>query len=180
MSVTVQPSGALRKAVESAKSANIVMFGSKGDRGNNQQDVYPADYSEVISISSLTQFGKGTDSTETNAEYFFQGENVTIPAESSYLESQHQVSGSSVATALAAGVAALVLSCRRIGNESKDIDRVKTVETVFEHMAADDKQVKYVQPWKVFEDQRTAKPQGMSWLKAQFGERGRFCCPLKD
>ena len=148
----MQPSAALERAVESAKKDNIVMFGSKGDHGNNRQDIYPADYNEVIAVSSLTQFGKGRDSTETNAQYFLHRENVTIPAEASYLESQHQVSGSSVETALAASFAALVLSCRRIGHKDKEMDRVKIVKTVFEHMATKDKLVKYVQPWKVFKD----------------------------
>lgn len=179
MSVTMHPSAALERAVGSAKKDNIVIFGRKGGRENNRQDVYPADYNEVISISSLTQFGKGTDSTETNAQYFFHEENVTIPAESSYLESQHQVSGSSVATALAADIGAPVLSCRRIGNEDKEMDRVKTVKTVFEHMAAEDKQAKYVQPWKVFKDQRTAKLQRISWLKAYFANEACFAVHLR-
>ena len=171
------PSGVprLEKAVESAKRDNMVMVGSRGDRGNNRESVYPADYDEVVSISSLTSFGKRTESTETNAQYFFQGENVSIPAESTYLESQKQVSGSSVATALAAGVAALTLSCRRLGNEEKDMDRVKTVKAVFDRMTLPEKD-KYVRPWMVFRDQRIGKPEGLSWLRAQFGENGDFCC----
>ncbi len=40
-------SSKLTKAVESAKSKNIVIVASKGDQGNNQKSVYPADYDEV-------------------------------------------------------------------------------------------------------------------------------------
>lgn len=67
------PSGVTRleKAVESAKGDNIVMVGSRGDRGNNGECVYPADYDEVISIFSLTSFGKRAESTEANAQYFY-------------------------------------------------------------------------------------------------------------
>lgn len=68
MSIAI-PDGskALRKAVEKAKANNIVMFGSRGDRGYNRGTVYPA---EVISISSCTKFGKPTELAETDARYF--------------------------------------------------------------------------------------------------------------
>jgi hypothetical protein len=171
------PSGstALKKKVELAKGDGIAMIGSRGDRGNNTESVYPAEYGEVISISSLTNFGKRTDSTETDAQYFFQGENVSIPAEPSYLESQKHASGSSVATAMAAGVAALILSCRRLGNKEKEMDRLKTVKTVFDRMTLPEND-KYVRPWRVFKDERIGKQEGLLWLKGQFGSKGDFCC----
>lgn len=171
------PSGVprLQKAVESAKGEDIVMVGSRGDRGNNQERVFPADYAEVISISSLTSLGKRTESTETNAQYFLQGENVSIPAEPTYLESEKYASGSSVATALAAGVAALTLSCRKLGNEETDMERIQTIKTVFDHMTLPEKD-RYVRPWMFFKDQRIGKQEGISWLKAQFGENRQFCC----
>lgn len=165
----------LEKAVEQAKMDNIVMIGSRGDRGNNRETVYPADLNEVISISSLTNFGKKTGSTETVAEYFFQGENVSIPAEPSYLESQKRASGSSVATALASGVAALTLSCRRLGDNEKRVDRIRTVRTVFDRMTWPD-QDKYVKPWKVFKDEPMGDEEGWLWLKSNFGNKGDFCC----
>jgi subtilisin family serine protease len=167
-------SSSLEAEVANAKNEDIVMISSRGDSGNNRENVYPADCGDVISISSLTNYGKLTESTETNARYFFQGENVSVPAEPSYLESQKHASGSSVATALAAGLAALIISCRRLGNEEKDIKRTRTVTTVFDRMTQTEND-KYVRPWKVFKDTRLGKEQGMSWLRAQFGNNGDFC-----
>ena len=165
----------LQKAIEYAKSDDIVIFGSRGDQGNNQERVYPADYAEVISISSLTQFGKRAQSTESNASYFLQGENVRIIAEPCYLEPQRYASGSSVATALAAGVAALILACFKLGGSKAKISRIRMVRNVLEWMI--DKEVRpknYVKPWLVFMDQKMNDERGSEWLKARFGERGVY------
>ena len=176
MSITMpQQSAKLKQAVESAEKSDIVIFGSRGDQGNNQERVYPADYAEVISISSLTQFGKLADTTESNASYFFQGENVRIIAEPCYLEPQRYVSGSSVATALAAGVAALILACRRLGGSEAQIGRIKMVRNVLEEMT--DKKVRpknYVKPWLVFMNQDMNEKNGFEWLRARFGENGTY------
>ena len=159
----------LTSAIEAAKSKDIVIIGSKGDQGNNQESVYPADYDEVISISSLTNFGKQAESTELNASYFFQGENVRIPAEPSYLEPQGHASGSSVATALAAGVAALILSCSRLANERELENRIDTVKYKFRQMVAHDKKPgRYVQPWLFFMDERMSLEEGEEWLRKFF------------
>ena len=172
----------LIQAAGSARAKDIVMVASRGDRGGNQEQIWPADTDGVISISSLTNFGKQADSTELSAKYYFQGENVSIPAESTYLESQKIASGSSVATALAAGVAALSLSCRRLvrekfpggGNEDNEqIDRVRTVKAVFDGMTGNDED-RYVKPWKVFQDRKMEPVDGLDWLKGKFGKNQDF------
>ena len=161
----------LQKAVKSANSHDIVMFGSRGDQGNNQEKIYPADYDEVISISSLTKFGKWAETTEPNASFFFHGENVRILAEPCYLEPQVTVSGSSVATASAAGVAALILSCRSLGGSEAGKHRNRAVKTVFRRMTDDEGgSRKYVKPWLVFKDDRLHQGVGSDWLTARFGK----------
>lgn len=90
------------------------MFSSRGDGGADREKAWPADYDSVTSVSSLTYFGTCPDSAESTAAYFSQGENVSISAEPSYLEPQKHASGSSMATALAAGLAGLILTCRRL------------------------------------------------------------------
>lgn len=163
----------LKDAVKLAKDNNIVMFSSRGDRGANREKVYPADHDGVIFILFFTNFGRPTESTETNAHYFFQGENVSIPAEPSYLESQKHASGSSVATALAAGVASLVLSCRRLVNKKQNMDRIQMVTNVFQAMTAGDKD-RYVKPWEVFNDKRMGAEEGLLWLDRKFGIHGLY------
>ncbi len=103
---------------------------------------------EVISNSSLTNIGQRTDSTETNVQYFLQGEHISIPAEPSYLKSEKYASGSSVATALATAISVLTISCRRLGDGKKEIERIKTVRTAFDRMTLPEKD-KYVKPWTV-------------------------------
>ena len=159
----------LTKAIESAKSNNIVIIASKGDQGNNQKSVYPADYDEVISISSLTNLGKQAESTELNASYFFLGEDVRIPAEPSYLETRGRASGSSVATAIAAGIAALILSCYRLANKTAAMDRIETVKDYLNRMTAGSPESnRYVRPWVVFKDRRMSPVDGEKWLQKHF------------
>ena len=174
MSITIPTySSTLQKAVESAKSEGIVIFGSRGDQGKNQKDIYPADYIEVISVSSLTKFGELAETTEPKASYFFQGEDVRILAEPCYLEPQLHASGSSVATALAAGVAALILSCRGLGGSEARRDRIEAVKKVFDCMAYNEPGFRrYVQPWRVFTEEKMSQEVGRSWLMTRFGENG--------
>lgn len=168
----------LEQAVLAAQIAGIVIFGSRGDSGNNQSKVYPADYNGVISISSLTNYGKPTDSTEFKANYFVVGENVKIPVETSYLEKQQRASGSSVATAIAVGVAALTHSCRRLGNPDREFNRSKLIKKAFEHMVQSNPNYpnRYLRSWKLFPDERKTDQEGEEWLKSQFGPEGFFCC----
>ena len=173
MSITMpRGSGKLEKAVESAKSDDIVIFSSRSDQGNNHEEIYPADLVEVISISALTNFGKRAETTEPNARYYFQGENVQIPAEPCYLEPQVRASGSSVATALAAGVASLVLSCRWLGGSEARKERYRAVNKVFGQMT--DKEPgssRYVKPWRVFDYENVSENDGLKWLETRFGNR---------
>lgn len=102
----VLPSGVprLEKAVEAARRVDVVKVGSRGDHDSNREIVYPADHDELVSISSFTSFGKRIESTETFAQYFFQGENSAFlpnPAISSHKSKP--------------------LS-RRLGNEEREMD----------------------------------------------------------
>lgn len=160
-------SAKLKKAVARAMAKNIVVFATRGDRGNNHEHVYPADYDAVRSISSFTSLGKSTESAETNADYFLEGENVGIPGEPSYLEPQTFASGSSVATAFAAGVASLVLSTHKMVKASRKMDRQKNVKAAFALMTEKDA---YVRPWKVFKSQRMDAEKRIKKLEEVFAE----------
>ena len=89
-------------------------------------------------LAKRSQKNRHSHRSDPTAQYFFQGENVSIPAEPSYLGSQKRASGSSIASALASGIAALTLSCRRLGDNEKKVDRIKTVRTVFDRMTLPD------------------------------------------
>lgn len=101
----------LRKAVADAHTNNILMICSTADDGRNQDYSYPAKYDETIGIAACNAYGTLLkNATETDARYYVPGKNVNagvVP----FLSSDSEVSGSSEATAIAAGLASLTLSC---------------------------------------------------------------------
>jgi len=109
-------------AVKRAANNNIVIICSTADQGLVTQEVWPAMYSirpenSIIPIAATSANGRLMEySSETFAHYTLQGENVTPTPSPDAKIVQRQVSGSSVATAMATGVASLVLACHRIAN----------------------------------------------------------------
>jgi hypothetical protein len=112
--VLYEEDSALLAAVEEAHEAGILMFCATADEGLYRvQDIWPArysrDYNSVFPICSSTTNGRITEySSETLAEYTFQGEDILTNTGGT------RVSGSSVATAIASGVASLILCCHRM------------------------------------------------------------------
>lgn len=101
----------LRKAVSDAHTDNIVMICSTADDGRNQDYSYPARYEETIGIAACNAYGTLLkNATETDARYYVPGKNVNAGV-APFLSSTPEVSGSSAATAIAAGLASLTLSC---------------------------------------------------------------------
>lgn len=84
------------------------------------QDVWPAKYAKshdcIFPVAACNAHGRLTEySSETDAQYTFQGEDILASNGNGPIdEAQRRVSGSSVATAIATGVASLVLACYRI------------------------------------------------------------------
>jgi hypothetical protein len=89
-----------------AYGQNIVLFGSLTDEAAEQKasTFYPVDLPEVIKIGSATKYGTASGKNLIgNADYIFPG--VEIPIGDS------TENGSSIATAFASGLAALLLYC---------------------------------------------------------------------
>jgi hypothetical protein len=146
------------EAIQAANDAGVVVICSTADRGFIRQDVWPAKYasdranSVVIPIAACRANGKISEfSSETTAKYVFQGENVEA--------GEAPISGSSVATAIATGIASLVLGChrslRRLHPSSPY--RTKTnyslITNVFSKMGDKDSgkdPPQLVKPWLVF------------------------------
>ncbi|GAB1316999.1 hypothetical protein MFIFM68171_07209 [Madurella fahalii] len=106
----------LEKAILDADKANILMFCSAADQGAKQTDTYPSKATQRIFT-----IGAAGPSGETNAwvgnpdkvHFTFPGDRVEI-LDGAVVGPAKEVSGSSVATALAAGFAALVLYCVQV------------------------------------------------------------------
>ena len=109
----------------------------------------------LIPVAACDQYGKLTDwSTETEATYHFRGKDVTAKPVRFMKDSRTQISGSSVATAIAAGTASLILACCLLTlNETEEFARRQRVEYFFKKMQTDENikyGVKYVEPSMIF------------------------------
>ncbi|KAI1768444.1 subtilisin-like protein [Hypoxylon sp. FL1150] len=117
-------STALRDVVRKAKSQGVVIMCSTSDEGENTDEVWPAAYytqqegaverfDNVFPIVGCDEHGKPSRfSNEAAGRYYFRGEDVDASAtDAELLKERAPVRGSSVATAMAAGLASLVLAC---------------------------------------------------------------------
>ena len=169
----------LIKAIEKATGSNgIVMLCSTADDGNNYQIVYPASHPSVLAIAACNAFGKVTQySTETDSDYHFQGQDImtSLRGDDHHASTRVQVSGSSVATAMAAGIVSLIIACHRILEEAKGMQGDRRRNVVVEQILKTkmvEKDSKYVQPilfFKTPEGRSTSKPRVfVNWLEESF------------
>lgn len=125
----------LKEAVGKADADNIIQLCSHHDEGWNVVQSWPADCEGVKTVVACNEFGAFTDRQPREYNYQIPGIDIftgTVP----YLESKDTMSGSSVATAIAAGLASLSLSCHRLQYGSNSIqDRKKFVQDSFLEMS---------------------------------------------
>ncbi|KAM7190402.1 Peptidase S8/S53 domain containing protein [Rhypophila sp. PSN 637] len=138
----------LEKAITDAANENTLMFCSASDKGANQNETYPSKATNnIFKIGAANPAGR-PDQWVRNVDFIFPGSNtVEHDAKSSFFVSTTSsdgqvlpgvttketlvVSGSSIATALAAGLAALLLHCVQVriflgvSEEEKKILRAK-------------------------------------------------------
>ena len=107
----------LKKVIQRAENAGIVMMCSNHDEGANLKASYPAQYKPstwVVTACDEYGFTPRERKLPTGEGYYMlQGLNVAagvVP----FLESNDRISGSSVATAIASGLSSLILSCARL------------------------------------------------------------------
>jgi len=134
----------LKKAIDRANKKNILVFCSRADKGNLSQKEYPADFDTTITVSATDRMNVERKHSE-KSDFYVVGEDILADGPSYYhmmdgVTSNSvgpAVSGSSVATALAAGLASLIIaygSCvnkdaygnRRFMRRAKMVDLMKT------------------------------------------------------
>ncbi|KAL3602888.1 hypothetical protein FPOAC2_07204 [Fusarium poae] len=124
MSFTIGEMGEISKLLHEATQKGIVMTCSTHDEGAKAQNAYPAglksDDKSLLVLAACDEFGTPIREIEPNKfHYLIRGQKMaagTIP----FLKSNDTVDGSSVSTALAAGLCSLTLTCDRL--RDKDIE----------------------------------------------------------
>ncbi|THV53899.1 hypothetical protein BGAL_0039g00110 [Botrytis galanthina] len=118
----------LREAIAEAVQKNIIMFCSASDEGPIEDESFPwaAAKSSIFRIGAATDKGIASSivGNPTNLDFTFPGTNV----ERNVDKKVEYQTGSSVATALATGLAALVLYCVQVKlfrTEDRDKGRVR-------------------------------------------------------
>jgi len=136
----------LHRAFTRAFKENIVVICSTADTGRNWKDTWPAKFCTSKGESG-DEAGNRLDETQDKGyPYQFKGKNIYV-GPIPFVESEEQVTGSSVATAIAAGIASLTLSCCRLADNGAMIEgkgRFKTVIRKFKQMSRDLEEPRYV------------------------------------
>ncbi len=137
----------LKEAVELAAREGIVLLCSTADEGANKTNVWPAAYApHTLTVAACNDEGEKSASSTADANYYFRGENVLYEAPGDSVP-REMISGSSVATAIAAGVASLSLACCQLdGKPAELLKRAEKVKELFNKS----KDNKYVRPWVLF------------------------------
>ena len=106
---TAKYSETLKKAVEDASAAGIIMVASAGNRGEEAETMdYPAAYPEVLSVGAVNGEKQicGFTSKKEDADIFAPGEKVWTQG---VFQGLTAVDGTSIATAHVTGAVALLL-----------------------------------------------------------------------
>ncbi|KAK6343940.1 hypothetical protein TWF696_007593 [Orbilia brochopaga] len=126
----------LTKAIKAARDKNILLFASASDQGSaSSRHCYPARAGGCITIGAATETGEMCAWVHpTQAKFCCPG--VNVPFKKANENTPKPQSGSSVATALAAGLAGLLLFCDRLLYKEKSILKSKkNMGTAFENLA---------------------------------------------
>ncbi|OTA07300.1 hypothetical protein A9Z42_0081950 [Trichoderma parareesei] len=102
--------------VHKAKEKGVIIVCSTHDEGTRSLTSYPAEWKPGLIITSCDEYGRLLHNID-NSKYDFtvQGYNVSagvIP----FIESSDSITGSSVSTALIAGLSSLILTCHKVAH----------------------------------------------------------------
>ncbi|OAA57929.1 intracellular serine protease [Niveomyces insectorum RCEF 264] len=110
-----------KDALQNAIRAGIIMYCAASDQGNMGDKTYPyggANSDDIFRIGAATPLGTAADYTGDAKllQFTFPGHDVVLKDDTPDKHLGDVQRGSSVATALAAGLAAMVLECARLGH----------------------------------------------------------------
>ncbi|KAG0131236.1 hypothetical protein HOY82DRAFT_560245 [Tuber indicum] len=149
----------LATAISRAYGERILMFCSTDDQGGlSKDDVYPGCLPGTFKIGAAKPSGNEGEWTDKGSYYTFPGEDLKVHLPP-YLTSDNDklASGSSLATALASGMAALLLYCVQIVHDNpktppetslQDARTYNNMDRAFKRMTDKNKQPRYIRAWE--------------------------------
>ena len=142
-----EESSDVKDALDEASKHDVVVLCATADEGNNQLFTTLARAERAIAIAACDSYGKDLNFSQTSDVHFkVQGKDVLVGSVP-FVASTEAISGSSVSTAIAAGLASLTLSCYRLAANkicsSGKKWRRAAVQGRFEKMSPRDR---YIQP----------------------------------
>ena len=166
----------LETALSTAAEAGILMFCAASDQGKGREESFPSACSlttHIFRIGAAEASGMAWKWVTSNVDFILPGHNI-VPdhPRGVSLDRSRMMTGSSAATAIAAGLSALVLYCVQLGalhteafgqqqshrtNTVKriDFDYVKTHDGMSDVFTAigtsQDSSNKYIEVWQTFE-----------------------------
>jgi hypothetical protein len=117
----------LQNAITRATSANVLIFCSTADFGaQSAGDVWPAHYENIIAVSASNSYGLPRVESDRDVHVMFHGDQIRADGPKYMMLPQDtRASGSSVSTALAAGLGSLCLFLARMANPDGRAEKFK-------------------------------------------------------
>ncbi|RSL79987.1 hypothetical protein CEP51_006902 [Fusarium floridanum] len=126
----------LRAAISSASQQNIIMFCSASDQGShNTEASFPGNWNLCLRVGGATFTGEKLMWVEDSVDFWFPGHSA--PLRSSDAKSTVSESGSSVATAMASGLAGVLIYCARLlgGSHEESFKKQDDIQKAFKAMS---------------------------------------------
>lgn len=170
---------AIKDAADDLSGRATLMFCSTADEGMLSDPIYPVDYNKVVSVSATDRWGHSTSKTmrAKGVDIRIPGENIEAVGPAYIGTVTPTVSGSSVATTLAAGIASLALLLLRTYNDLEDRDMKpfytkQGIMRIFKKMDADKGgiQLSKLFPRETAEESSTRKTLAKNWNISNFPE----------
>ena len=138
----LQKDPGLQTEINNANARGIIMVSSTHDEGERVTEAWPASFTCncLKVITACNEYGHQLrENSSPSPHYSLQGQNVwagDIP----FLDARESPSGSSVSTALAAGLSALILTCDQLANLGRPLaksERSSRVDYFFKQMKSE-------------------------------------------
>jgi hypothetical protein len=158
-----------RKAIKAASDKGIIMFCAFSDQGNVHKDnCFPSAFDSTLTIGAATALGSPCTWVNTeNVAFLLPGEHITIDRNAE--ESVKPESGSSIATALAAGLASLLLYIAQLVDAQlyPELRKPEKMKKAFERLGVKDKYVQVYEKFPLsFEEWNWDSGEGLNKLTA--------------